>query len=141
MLQHGKQIFFVRYNNKHYFKNILIHNLYLYRRQLRLKYPEYIFLPCFAHQCNLAVGEIFKESSTLAIASADAVKLFLYFTHPNNIYFIGKLRNIQMELYNKYYAIIRPGDTRWNSYYDCYKSLIRTKQALRVSKVYFEYNK
>ena len=77
----------------------------------------------------------------MAKASADAVKLFLYFTHPNNIYFIGKLRNIQMELYNKYYAIIRAGDTRWNSYYDCYKSLIWTKQALRISKVYFKYNK
>jgi hypothetical protein len=82
----------------------------------------------------LAVGEIFKESSALAKASADAVKLFLYFTHPNNVYFIGKLRNIQKELYSKCYAIIKPGDTRWNSYYDCYKSLIRTKQALRVRK-------
>src|SRR5438045_9129462 len=106
MLQHGKQIFFVRYNNKHYFKNILIHNLYLYRRQLRLKYPEYIFLPCFAHQCNLAVGEIFKESSTLAIASADAVKLFLYFNYSNNIYFIGMLSNIYMDSFIILYDII-----------------------------------
>jgi hypothetical protein len=48
----------------------------------------------------------------LAAASTDAVKLFFYFTHSNNIYFIGKLRNIQMELYNKYYAIIKPGDTQ-----------------------------
>ncbi|GET65273.1 ribonuclease H-like domain-containing protein [Rhizophagus irregularis DAOM 181602=DAOM 197198] len=98
---------------------------------LRLKYPQYVFLPCFAHQCNLAVGEIFKESSILKNASTNAVKLVNYFNHPNNVYFIGKLRNIQRELYSKYYAIIRPGDTRWNSYYECYLSLIRTKQALR----------
>ncbi|GET65274.1 ribonuclease H-like domain-containing protein [Rhizophagus irregularis DAOM 181602=DAOM 197198] len=101
------------------------------RQQLRLKYPQYVFLPCFAHQCNLAVGEIFKESSILKNASTNAVKLVNYFNHPNNVYFIGKLRNIQRELYSKYYAIIRPGDTRWNSYYECYLSLIRTKQALR----------
>jgi hypothetical protein len=88
----------------------------------------------------LAVGEIFKESSTLKEASTNAVKLFLYFNHPNNAYFIGKLRNIQMELYSKYYAIIKPGDTRWNSYYDCFKSLTRTKQALRVNKVFIKLN-
>uniref|UniRef100_U9TUK5 DUF659 domain-containing protein n=1 Tax=Rhizophagus irregularis (strain DAOM 181602 / DAOM 197198 / MUCL 43194) TaxID=747089 RepID=U9TUK5_RHIID len=93
------------------------------RQQLRLKYPQYVFLPCFAHQCNLAVGEIFKESSILKNASTNA------------IYFIGKLRNIQRELYSKYYAIIT-SDTRWNSYYECYLSLIRTKQALRVSEIY-----
>jgi hypothetical protein len=92
-------------------------------------------LPCFAHQCNLAVGEIFKESSIFRNASTNAVKLTLYFNHPNNAYFIGKLRKIQKELYSKYYSIIKPGDTRWNSYYDCYKSLIRTKQALRVNKL------
>ncbi|CAB4401332.1 unnamed protein product [Rhizophagus irregularis] len=63
------------------------------RRQLRLKYPQYVFLPCFAHQCNLA-------------------------------------RYSKRTLF-KYYAIIKPGDTRWNSYYNCYKSLIRTRQALR----------
>ncbi|PKK58834.1 hypothetical protein RhiirC2_795699 [Rhizophagus irregularis] len=103
---------------------------------LRLKYPQYVFLPCFTHQCNLAVGEIFKESSILKNASTNAVKLVNYFNHPNNVYFIGKLRNIQRELYSKYYAIIRPGDTRWNSYYECYLSLIRTKQALRVSEIY-----
>ena len=82
---------------------------------------------CFAHQCNLAVEEIFKESSVLRNASTNAIKLVLYFNHSNNIYFIGKLRNIQMELYSKYYAIIKAGDMRWNSYYDCYKSLIQTK--------------
>jgi hypothetical protein len=111
-------------------------NFILFRRQLRLKYPQYVFLPCFAHQCNLAVGEIFKESSVLRNASTNAVRLVNYFNHPNNIYFIGKLRNIQQELYSKFYAIIRPGDTRWNSYYECYASLIRTKQALRVSEIY-----
>ncbi|PKY59949.1 hypothetical protein RhiirA4_483120 [Rhizophagus irregularis] len=65
------------------------------RRQLRFKYLQYVFLPYFAHQCNLAIGEIFKESSILKNASTNAVKLVNYFNHPNNVYFIRKLRNIQ----------------------------------------------
>jgi len=85
----------------------------------------------------LAVGKIFKESDILAKASVDTVKLHLYFTNSRNVYFIRKLRDIQIELYGKYFIIIKPGDTRWNSYYKCFKSLIRTKQALRVSKINF----
>ncbi|CAB4485160.1 unnamed protein product [Rhizophagus irregularis] len=90
------------------------------------------------HQCNLAIGEIFKESSILKNASTNAVKLVNYFNHPNNVYFIGKLQNIQRELYLKYYAIIKPGDTRWNSYYECYLSLIQTKQTLRNLVTHYE---
>jgi len=85
----------------------------------------------------LAVGKIFKESDVLAKASVDAIKLHLYFTNSRNVYFIRKLRDIQIELYGKYFVIIKPEDTRWNSYYKCFKSLIRTKQALRVSKINF----
>ena len=36
----------------------------------------------------------------------------------------------------KYYLIIIPEDTRWNSHYFCFKSLIRSKQALRVSNLF-----
>jgi hypothetical protein len=61
------------------------------------------------------------------------VKVFLYFNQPNNTYFISKLRTIQKEMYGKYIAIIKPGDTRWNSYYDCFKSLLKTKRALQVN--------
>ena len=128
-MQSNMQCLFILHiyrSTSNYGINKQFHSIFIifYSQQLRLKYPQYTFLPCFAHQCNLAVGEIFKESNILAKVSTDAVKLFLYFTQPNNAYFIGKLRNIQMELYHKYYAIIKPGDTRWNSYYDCYKSLI-----------------
>ncbi|CAG8677084.1 6107_t:CDS:2 [Cetraspora pellucida] len=39
------------------------------RRRLRLLYPKIIFLPCFTYQCNLAVGEIFKESNEFKATS------------------------------------------------------------------------
>jgi hypothetical protein len=92
-----------------------------------------MFIPCFAHQCQLAIGDIFKESATLKLASSKAITVAAYFKNANNSYFIGKLRDIQKELYNKCYSIIIPGETRWNSHYFCFKSLVRSKQALRVS--------
>ena len=83
----------------------------------------------------MAVGEIFKESSIYQTASREAIKIFAYFNNQNNTHFIGKLRNIQKEIYQKYIAILQPGDTQWNSYYNCFKSLLKTKQALRVRKL------
>jgi len=103
------------------------------RRRLRLEYPHIVFLPCFAHQCQLAICDIFKESLTLKTASIKAITVAAYFKNGNNSYFIGKLRDIQKELYNKYYSIMVPGETRWNSHYFCFKSLVRSRQALRVN--------
>ena len=108
---------------------LLIYN----RRRLRLEYPHIVFLPCFAHQCQLAICDIFKESLTLKTASIKAITVAAYFKNGNNSYFIGKLRDIQKELYNKYYSIMVPGETRWNSHYFCFKSLVRSRQALRVN--------
>ncbi|GES91525.1 ribonuclease H-like domain-containing protein [Rhizophagus clarus] len=107
-------------------------------RRLRLEYAEIVFLPCFAHQCQLAIGDIFKESPILKTASSKAIKIASYFKNANNSYFIGKLRDIQNELYDKYYSIVIPGETRWNSHYFCFKSLIRSKQALRNLAIRYE---
>ncbi|GES75581.1 ribonuclease H-like domain-containing protein [Rhizophagus clarus] len=43
------------------------------RRRLQLQFSEIVFLPCFAHQCQLAIGDIFKESPTLKAASSKAI--------------------------------------------------------------------
>ncbi|RIA92372.1 hypothetical protein C1645_820795 [Glomus cerebriforme] len=80
------------------------------RHKLWLNYTNIIFISCFAHQCNLAVDKIFKESSTYQMASREAIRIFSYFNNQNNIYFISKLRNIQKELYSKYVTILQPGD-------------------------------
>ncbi|GES87938.1 ribonuclease H-like domain-containing protein [Rhizophagus clarus] len=65
------------------------------RRRLQLQFPEIVFLPCFAHQCQLAIGDIFKESPTLKAASSKAITVAAYFKNTNNSYFIGKLQDIQ----------------------------------------------
>lgn len=91
------------------------------RCRLRLQHPGIVFLPCFAHQCNLAMGEIFKESDEFKTAMKQAIKIVGYFNNRINSYFIRKLRDIQKQLYSKYIALICPSDTRWNSYFYCFK--------------------
>ena len=105
----------------------------LNRRRLRLQYPGIVFLPCFAHQCNLAVGEIFKESNEFKVASKKALKIVSYFNHAINSYFIGRLQDIQFQIYKTCITLVCPADTRWNSYSYCFKSLIKSHQALQVS--------
>jgi len=89
-------------------------------------------LPCFAHQINLCVGEIFKVSPEFKTVSSQVLKIAVYFKNANNKYFIGQLRNIQEEIYGKHIQPMIPGDTRWNSYLTSCTSLIATKNAWRV---------
>jgi len=112
---------------------ILIIILYfINRRRLRLKYVNITFLPCFAHQMNLFVGKIFKESDKFKQASIKAIKIALYFKSSLHKYFIGQLRSLQKETYGKYIQIAIGNDTRWNSHYECFRTLVKSKGALQV---------
>ncbi|CAG8856675.1 25037_t:CDS:2, partial [Gigaspora margarita] len=61
------------------------------RKQLQVKHAEKITLPCFTHQINLCVGEIFKESPTFKEAINNATTITTYFGNVSHAYFIGKL--------------------------------------------------
>ena len=98
---------------------------------MRVEYPNKVFLPCMAHQMNLIVGEIFKESDVYQHTSTKAVKIVSYFH--SSAYFTGLLRNEQKSLYGKTIALTTPGETRWNSYYFCFHSILKTEAALKVT--------
>lgn len=98
---------------------------------MRIKYPNKVFLPCMAHQMNLVMGEIFKESDVYRQTSTKAVKIVSYFH--SSTHFTGLLRNEQKAIYNKTVALATPGETRWNSYYFCFHSILKTEAALKVS--------
>jgi hypothetical protein len=83
-----------------------------------------------AHQMNLVVGDIFKESDTYQQTSTKAVRIVSYFH--TSTYFTGLLRNEQESLYGKTIALTTPGETRWNSYYFCFHSILKTEAALKV---------
>ena len=97
---------------------------------MRVEYPNKVFLPCMAHQMNLVVGEIFKESDIYHQMSVKAVKIVSYFH--SSAYFTGLLRNEQKSLYDKTIALATPGETRWNSFYFCFHSILKTEAALKV---------
>jgi len=111
--------------------------IYSFRRQMRLEYTSIVFLPCFAHQANLCVADIFKSSPQYKVASSGAVTIVAYFTDNRHSSWISKLRQEQKALYGKYYALVRPTQTRWNSYYFCFASLARSKRALKVCVPHF----
>ena len=92
-----------------------------------------VFLPCFAHQLNLCVSEIFKESTDLKVSMNHAIKITTYFRNTNNKFFIVKLRNQQKDNYGKYYILAASGKTQWNSYYEVCASLLRIQKALQVN--------
>jgi hypothetical protein len=104
--------------------------LFIVRRQLRRKYPARVFLPCMAHQMNLVFGDIFKESEIFKRTSKEAVRIVSFFH--NSTFFTGNLRDEQKRIYNKTIQLISPGDTRWNSYYFCFYSILKTQAALKV---------
>jgi hypothetical protein len=63
-----------------------------------------------AHQMNLVVGDIFKESDIYQQTSTKAVRIVCYFH--TSTYFTGLLRNEQESLYGKTIALTTPGETR-----------------------------
>ena len=85
---------------------------------------------------NLFVGEIFKESDRFKQASVKAIKIALYFKSSINKYFIGQLRTLQKESYEKYIQIAIGNDTRWNSHYECFRTLIKLKKIKKKLKKY-----
>nr|CAG8612558.1 9116_t:CDS:2 [Entrophospora candida] len=100
------------------------------RKRLAPERRDVFFGPCFAHQTNLIVGEIFKESSSLVVSSEKAIQIISFLNR--SVYFMAKLRDEQKFKYNKYFALLLPCATRWNSHYHCYSSLLRTKFALKM---------
>ena len=102
---------------------------------MHIKYKDKVSLSCMAHQMNLVFGDIFKESKKYKEISAKAIRIVSFFHMAP--YFAGNLRDEQMLLYDKTVALTRPGDTRWNSYYFCFHSLLKTEAALKVLKIFF----
>lgn len=72
-----------------------------------------------------------QSSPKLLETSKNATAIVKYFNASSK--FTKDLRDEQKRIYNKYITLIQPGQTRWNSYYFCYQSVLKNKRALKVS--------
>jgi hypothetical protein len=80
---------------------------------------------------NLCVGDIFKKDGFLKDIAEEAIKITTFF-HRSEFWY-GKLKDEQNIIYRgKYIALISPNDTRWNSHFFCFSSILKTKVALKV---------
>ena len=86
---------------------------------------------------NLYVGDIFKESNSLIRVGEQAVAIASFFSRSKM--WIGKLREEQATIYkNKYYTLIVPNDTCWNSQYYCFASLLHSKICIKSRYQFFD---
>ena len=76
---------------------------------MHFQYRDKLFLPCFAYQMNLCIGDIFKESSSLSNITEKAIGLITYFNHSK--VWLRRLQNEQSTTYQTYIALVTPAST------------------------------
>lgn len=93
------------------------------RRVLALKYPDMMFLDCYAHQVNLVVGDYFKSQASVLEFADSATELISWLRSKTQI--LALLREIQARYgENAVKAVIRAVLTRWTAHYQAYARLL-----------------
>lgn len=99
------------------------------RRILSLRWPQIVFLFCFAHQVNLLVKDVLRRAFGVVAAEAAAIINTL---SRSTSKWLPSLRSYMSKLYGKQYGIYRIADTRWNSAQSSFASLLRVRTAVKV---------
>jgi len=97
-------------------------------RILQRKYPQKIFLGCWAHAIHLWIKDILNLSWADNIIQ-DGKNIINYFR--NHQIILAILRKIQQEKYNKTISLLLPGETRWGSHFYSLNNLLSTKSAIQ----------
>ena len=117
------------------------------RRTLALKYPDIIFLDCYAHQVrvlsfysfilvlmptqqiNLVVGDYFKSDTSVLEFTDQATDLITWLRSKTQV--LALLREVQARLgENAVKAVIRAVLTRWTAHYQSYSRLLDLRSVL-----------
>ena len=93
------------------------------RRVLALKYPDMMFLDCYAHHVNLIVGDYFKSQASVLEFADSTTELISWLCSKTQI--LALLREIQARYgENAVKAVIRAVLTRWTAHYQAYARLL-----------------
>lgn len=99
-------------------------------QQLRASHPERVFLPCFAHQVALTLGDVFKCSPLfLQILSRCLIIIEHFDRSPADM---KLLREKQVAIHGKTSIFFYPRDKKWKSQHECVMSILRNKRVLQV---------
>ncbi|CAG8515375.1 14606_t:CDS:2 [Dentiscutata heterogama] len=93
-------------------------------RKLRKELSTIIWLPCFAHQANLCIVDIFKSSQSFFTTIKQAVVVTTFFN--KSPFFTTLLKNTCNDLKIPYFALTNPTKTRWYSYFNCIRALLKS---------------
>ncbi|XP_055357215.1 uncharacterized protein LOC129602246 [Paramacrobiotus metropolitanus] len=99
------------------------------RRLMKEKYPSKIFLPCSAHQINLIVKDVLTsvpKFSAVCKKAVDIVSLLAARTKALSV-----LREEQMKYNGSTTAISKPCDTRWYSYNNMFRAIVKSRLPLQ----------
>ncbi|CAG8698316.1 16541_t:CDS:2, partial [Gigaspora margarita] len=99
------------------------------RRKLRKELLTIIWLPCFAYQANLCIADIFKSLQSFFSAIKQAIVVTTFFN--KSPFFTTLLKNICNDFKIPYFALTNPCETRWYSYFNCIRALLKVECALR----------
>lgn len=95
---------------------------------MKLAYPSIIFNPCWAHQINLVVGDLFKSSPVMRKVDAQMRAIANWFnTHSRPNAMMGTYQERPKPL-----TLIRAVQTRWTSHFVASKRLLQLAISLQT---------
>ncbi|KDQ55684.1 hypothetical protein JAAARDRAFT_208479 [Jaapia argillacea MUCL 33604] len=92
--------------------------------------PYLVGPDCYAHQINLIVGDYFKASAWFFVYAEKANELIRWLR--SRAYLLALLRDIQLRVYHKTYAVLRAVITCWTAHYLAYRRLLRIKSSIEL---------
>eukprot|EP00644_Phytophthora_capsici_P016660 jgi/Phyca11/122374/e_gw1.47.132.1 len=98
------------------------------RRILALRWPNMVFLFCFAHCINNIVKAVLKSAFADVAKDATAAVKSL---NASSSKWLVRARALMTECYAKPLALFTLCETRWNSMQSCFASLLRVRSSLK----------
>ena len=103
------------------------------RKEMKLKHPDKIFLPCIAHQVNLVVKDILKKIPELSSVASSTASLVG--TIQRSTQLTAALAEQRIAMKRRQHTLTSPGETRWCSISTMFDSVLENQLPLQVSLI------
>jgi hypothetical protein len=97
------------------------------RREFSKLRPDIAFLPCFAHQLNLTIGDMFKSFPEFKETLDTAGAIVAFFNRS-----VGNIERLRQAAGPGFRSLKSPCDTRWSSQFACLCSVSNALDHIEV---------